>query len=886
MQTIQKFTIALLIFYFKFMLCFVCADENICEYAFSVRNPLEMEVFGEFLYPYVLSNNKKVYFKCIPERKMYLALNYERKDSLFIKNRNSLNIEKIKVLNYTKNEKEYFIDIDIKINNTKLFFINESSQGLVLKDKKEINNKNIKKIDDEGIKTNEIIHKKSINKGLPDDIELNYKPSIEIDLNIIDNDENEEKVKNNIKEKIENAFDKKFEKFKDNNILNLKPYINQVIAKSYIKKQFIDKKYEKNAIQILEKYYEKLIDIEDKHIKNFKQKYTELNNKLIVKRNDIYIKINTLKKKCDEFRELNEQIRSKQRDKIYKLEKITINKNGIESEKQMFKGDLESQSTYGLFVVIVKDQGSFNETDEKLSKIFNFIGLEELSEVYISSESKICNDILISNTTKQIKTGIINMTGSREIYKALDSDGKTLAVKIIKYTPYKIDDKSEKGVITKEEYQKWYIKNQSDIDIFLEKVKPVINDEKHFLNIKKDISEMLNDVKNKNQKTYESRSKLAEKVKNMINKRNKIIEELNNNIKQIDNEIKKLDNEKPILIKNYQLIRNDISNLMNKFSILDQKVIKTIHAGNKIKIYEFSNKPAGSEESKLAPFLKVSFDMFDKIFKKSRVVHKTLQTTLSNGLFMKQKETTVNLNKTYYKANFYLDVPHISNYPFPCYAIAEIIIQIDSPHFQRQTSIKDKMSEDINKIDNDFHYELENKEVNSKKIIVAQKPSILDKLTKKEPIIKQKQEIKIKNNQKYNKDNTRNKYIKNIQNLIKRQDVIKINKLIYSLEYFNKTDDQIYFDFVITDQIPKKVANNYNCENIKDWRLPTKNEIELLLKNCSDSIKNEFKDTKIFIDEKTKENKFAYILVTKDFMLKQRYSSRNDFVNFIFVKNQ
>ena len=247
-----------------------------------------------------------------------------------------------------------------------------------------------------------------------------YQPSIQIKLNVNQTaTDSEKQIKEKILIKIKNTLSNHF---KD----------NHHISKKYLKNQFANSHDKKNAISMLELYYDELVKGEEIKRKKFKTNYALLNQKLSEKLTELNNQINELEGKIENIRKLNDNIEAAKREKQTLKEKIQTNRNAIISEKQMLKGDLESQSTYGIFAVTIENQGrSFDLIDKTLQDIFENISLKTLSEVFLHSENKMQDGLIVKDTINSKLSGIISMTGSRDIYRGFEMSVKIQLLKLL-----------------------------------------------------------------------------------------------------------------------------------------------------------------------------------------------------------------------------------------------------------------------------------------------------------------------------------------------------------------------------------------------------------------------------------------------------------------------
>jgi len=818
-------------------------DNSKISFMFSARHPLNLEIFENKVYPFVSKNKNRYYFKYVPEREMFFALNNKKTDSLYFEfepNRKSSikSFKNLKILNFLTNEKISFIDLKIINENKELIIKKNKKNKLVIAEKIQIttvydsNDSNLLSEYVKQVKKNNYVTK--------------YKPSIEIELDITQqSDEMDDSVCETIKNRIEKQISNTFK--------------NKNIVDNYIKKQISESDNLLDTIKILEDYYEYLVREEDLKQKTNKNRYTNLNKKLWDNLTLINEQINNLDDIFTEIRTLNDLISSLESQKKTFCEKIRTKEKAIDSELQIFRGDLESQSTYGIFAVSIKNQGSFESTDEILLSIFRKIALDNLSNVYIKSETAIRNNKIIDDKINVIKTGIINMTGSKDVYIGYKQNKHTLAVKMVKFTPYKIFDKgmSQQSPIANPKI--WFLKDNTDINAFFEEIQNFIvkND---IIEIKKTVKEMFNDAQNKQKLTSEERYKLASDIRKNIDNHKLNINEYNKNIKKVESQINDQKNKIPNSSKKLNNILSRIFNSLNKFNNLEQKVINMIKDGYDIKIYEFSYKTSGRSQKEYETFKQLSSEMFEKIYKKTHVVHKTIETTVINGLFMESNDYTLSLKRRFKYANLYFDVPPSSKYPYPYFAIVEIGVQIESPLFNRpyySEKLKKILCEKLFKNNQEF-----GQYVNL---------SISDKC------------INLKNHNATNQIKKHNNV--NIVNIQKDEKfIIKKNGLIFSLKFFLNHSDPVYnslkADYI---KFPQEFASEYLYRDIRNWRIPTIEEMKILLNTLPDSKKKYFVKEKVFV---LKNNSIDFIEILDDYKIKSVSAISQDFINIILVAEE
>ena len=835
-------SIALLIPNNRFVLL---ADNTL--HQFSVRNKVLLEVYGTKAYPHVLiksgSTKKKIYFSC-DKHKICLSLNETKDSSLFIENGDILRGDII-IKNYKFNKKQKFINLQLndsigKVriveNNNRLFFQRSNSMSM--------------------IHSNEDIHVNK--KELPLD-NIDYKPSITISLNINQtNSDNEEIIKQSISKEIESSFYKQFSNY-------------QQICEKYLKNQFTNSKDKMKAISILESYYDKLVKNEEEKRKEFKTNYTLINKSLSEKLTLINNQINELEGTIEEIRKISDQIRTANREKQTLKEKVQTSKNAIISEKQMLKGDLESQSTYGIFAVSIVTKGrSFDEIDKTLQNIFEHISLKTLSEVFISSETEMRDGLLVSDTITSKLSGILSMTGSKDVYRGFDSNNKTLAVKMIKYTPFWERRKGGSSNKIKETYSNWYITQHAMSD-FRSSIKAFFT-EKQLKDIIDNVSSMLQDCNTKNLICKRDRSDFIKQVAHNIIKFQRSINENEMKISKIDKKITSFKQSKPILSTKFNKIKKQIKDSIKKFNKVDNDLSKIIREGYKFSIYEFSYKPSSRKQNALETFTELAIDMFEKVFLKSRVIHKTMETTISKGMFTKENNDEVLLQKNFNHVCCYFDVPMASDYPYPHYAILKVEIQVYEPSFKTHSSIISKLETEIFKKERFFTNEMSGS--GQKK---NYNPKIID-------IFEHEQE-KPQNFQIEHIDPNNNKIINprvsNKKKYINKKHLFFFENLVFSLQCLDYRLP-IYETISKPGNTPSQLAKTYNIYNIKSWRIPTIKELEKLYHRSPTGIKSSIEGKKIYTSGKMKNNKFEYVIFENN-EYHIGYSSRNEFVNLIFV---
>ena len=822
------------------------ADNDL--YQFSVRNNVNFDIFATKAYPYIIikdeDRNKKIYFSCDKDQqKTCLSLNETLDSSIFIENADIISGDVI-IKNYEMNKKQKFINLKIRDSIGDIQIIEKD------------NNLFFKRLDS----SFPDLSKNNKQKYRIEQQFNEYNPSITIRLNINQtNADNDEHIKEMISKKIKNSYS---DQFKDYN----------QICKKYMKNQFLNSNDKMKAINILESYYDKLVKKEEDKRKNFKTTYTLINKKLSEKLTEINNQINELEGIIEDIRKINDKIKTANREKQTLNEKIQTSTNAILSEKQMLKGDLESQSTYGIFAVRIDTQGrSFDAIDKTLQNIFENISLKALSEVFIESETEMRNGLLVTDTITSRLSGILSMTGSRDVYRGFDSNNKTLAVKMVKYTPFWEDRKGRQPNKNEETFSNWYITNQT-MSEFINSIKTFFP-EKDLQDIINNIDNMLQDCNNKNKICKHDRLVFIKQVSNNIDKFQKNINDNKINIDEINKKIRSYKRNKPELKIKFSKTQDRIKNSIKQFNKLDSELSKSIREGYKFNIYEFSYKPSNRKQNALQAFTELSIDMFEKVFLKSRVIHKTMETTISKGMFTKEKDNEVLLNKSFNHVSCFFDVPMTSDYPYPHYAILKVEIQVYEPEFQTHSTIISELNAEINK--KTLFFDLE---------INGQKDNLHSNLTKYTVRENFKQITNTRKNKEKKYSKKKSQDILTKQKLNTNKNLIAINELLFSLEYFDKYSLPIYEIITKPANSPGKLASQYCIDNIKSWSLPNINELQQLYKNASNDIKSLLIGKKIYTSGKMKNNKFEYVIwENKNNQYQIGYSSRQEFVNFIFV---
>ena len=659
-----------------------------------------------------------------------------------------------------------------------------------------------------------------------------------------------------------------------------------------------------NSYNSLEYLYQSLVkkenELQQDKLNEYHELYKKLHNELDNYRNH-QNKLRDIKSGITGF--MNKILLAK--DKIENMEKsINDKEKMIEAQKKIYQGNHEAHAEYGIYVFEYDEDTdkTFLQENDQIEILTNKSAMEDLSQVFIKSESKLQFDgksgkEFFHDWIETVKDGYITINPTKDDCIPISSF-KNFVIKTVKYLPRMIPAsdlqnlKKGRKIDFKDKYKQFPVLNDKQLNDLLKYIKGHNQIEVDKTKVLERVRRKYDDIKLRRGDVYTIRDDLFQKFIIEINKitddiisQGLKIQKQKDNIEQYKSDINNRSNLAKIEYENAK-------KTLNKMNLISEELILKIKNIFQFHLYDIGNSFKQPNERPIRHFSRLIKNILVSIDSRCNMVRETIKSTVENGFLVKEESASIELLKKYKTLSIFSEIAIAQEK----YRIGYVVLKLETEVFAQSDLLPQSFNShlvDLNALWEETRVLVDNKKLPEDRVIRKRtntdiKTNTISTNSTPKTIPTQKIEQPIWSasfNAKENNlippepvQNNDSLYIQGCDNLC-----LKIGRRIFSFKYFRY--DQLYDDISFNIKTPFSIAQSIK-DGHKTWSLPTLDDLISLIDHLKmgNQLPVDIFHKRIYTSEPTdEESKFYALHINETNRYEKEKIDSSDMAFLIFV---